>query len=76
MGPPGAVVAMTVLLMSALVGLAVIVLAAVTIGVTESAQRAAWRRIAGERRRSWERRQRQLHGSRRHVEAWGDEDTD
>ncbi|MFP5068977.1 hypothetical protein ACLFMI_04840 [Pseudonocardia nantongensis] len=67
---------MTVLVMLALAGLVVMILTAVVIGVTDSAQRGAWRRIADERRRSWERRQRQLHGDRFHVDAWGDEDTD
>lgn len=60
--------------MLALVGLAVLVLAATVIGLNDSAQRGAWRRIADERRRAWERRQRQLHGNRFHVDAWGDED--
>ncbi|ANY06489.1 hypothetical protein [Pseudonocardia sp. HH130630-07] len=57
-------------------GLAVIVVTATVIGVTESRQSGAWRRIAAERRRSWERRQRQLHGGHHEVDAWGDEDTD
>lgn len=67
---------MITLVVLALAGLAVVVLTAVVIGVTESRQSGAWRRIAAERRRSWERRQRQLHGSTHHVDAWGDEDTD
>ncbi|MBC3194201.1 hypothetical protein H7X46_24410 [Pseudonocardia sp. C8] len=59
-----------------LAGLAVIVLTAIVIGVTDARQRTAWRRIAAERRRAWERRQRQLHGGPHHVDAWADEDTD
>ena len=59
-----------------LAGLAVIVLTAIVLGVTESRQSEAWRRIATERRRAWERRQHQLHGGSYHVEAWGDEDSD
>ena len=59
-----------------LAGLAVIVLTAIVLGVTESRQSGAWRRIAAERRRAWERRQHQLHGGPYHVEAWGDEDSD
>ncbi|TCK27168.1 hypothetical protein [Pseudonocardia endophytica] len=57
------------------VGLAVLGIAAVVIGVVDSAQSAAWRRIAAERRATWERRQ-QLLGHRRNVDAWADEDTD
>ncbi len=57
------------------VGLVVLGVAAVVIGVVDSAQSAAWRRIAAERRATWERRQ-QLLGHRRQVDAWADEDTD
>lgn len=67
---------MIILVALALSGLAVIILTAIVIGVTESRQSGAWRRIAAERRRAWERRQRQLHGGPHHVEAWADEDTD
>jgi hypothetical protein len=70
------VVAVIALVTLVLAGLAVVVLTAIVIGVTESRQSGAWRRIAAERRRAWERRQRQLHGSPHHVDAWGDEDTD
>ena len=57
------------------VGLVVLALTGVVIGVVDSAQRRAWRRIAAERRSSWEQRQTQ-HGRRRYVDAWADEDTD
>lgn len=67
---------MTALVALALAGLVVVVLTAVVIGVTDSRQSQAWRRIAAERRRAWERRQRQLHGGPHHVDAWGDEDSD
>lgn len=67
---------MTTLILLVLAGLFVLGLTAVVIGITDSAQRRAWRRIADERRRSWERRQRQLHGGRFHVDAYADEDTD
>lgn len=66
---------MTTLIGIVVVGLVVLGVAAVVIGVVDSAQAAAWRRIAAERRASWERRQ-QLHGQRRYVDAWADEDTD
>ena len=56
-------------------GLVVLGVAAVVIGVVDSAQSAAWRRIAAERRKTWERRQ-QLLGRRRYVDAWADEDSD
>lgn len=66
---------MTVLVTIAIAGLAVLVVSAVVIGVVESAQASAWRRIAAQRRKTWERRQ-QLHGRPRYVESWADEDTD
>lgn len=59
----------------AVAGLVLLGIAAVVIGVVDSAQSTAWRRIAAERRATWERRQ-QLLGHRRHVDAWADEDTD
>lgn len=65
---------MTALIGLIAVGLAVLALTGVVIGVVDSAQRQAWRRIAAERRVTWERRQR-LQG-RRYVDAWADEDTD
>lgn len=67
---------MTAVVVLALVGLAVLVLTAIVVGVTDSAQREAWRSIADERRRAWERRQRQLHGDHFRVDSWADEDTD
>lgn len=67
---------MITLLVLALAGVAVLVLTALVLGVTDSRQRSAWRRIAAERRRAWERRQHQLHGGPHHVDAWGDEDSD
>lgn len=66
---------MTGLIGLVIVGLAVLVLTGIVIGVVDSAQRRAWRRIAAERRNVWEQRQ-QLRGPRRYVEAWADEDTD
>ncbi|MBW0104287.1 hypothetical protein [Pseudonocardia sp. KRD291] len=67
---------MTALIMLVVIGLAVLVLTGIVIGVVDSAQRRAWRRIAAERRVSWEQR-RQPRGPRRyHVDAWADEDTD
>lgn len=66
---------MTALVMLVVIGLAVLVLTGIVIGVVDSAQRRAWRRIAAERRLSWERRQQQ-RGPRRYVDAWADEDTD
>lgn len=67
---------MITLVVLALAGLAVLALTAIVIGLTESRQSGAWRRIAAERRRTWERRQRQLHGGSYGVDAWADEDTD
>lgn len=66
---------MIVLIGIIVAGFVVLGVAAVVIGVVDSAQSAAWRRIAAERRKTWERRQ-QLLGHRRFVEAWADEDTD
>ena len=56
-------------------GLVVLGVCAVVIGIVDSARSTAWRRIAAERRATWERRQ-QLLGRRRYVDAWADEDTD
>ncbi len=66
---------MIVLIGIVVVGLVVLGVAAVVIGVVDSAQASAWRRIAAERRATWERRQ-QLLGRRQYVDAWADEDTD
>ncbi len=66
---------MIVLIGIVVAGLVVLGVAAVVIGVVDSAQSTAWRRIAAERRANWERRQ-QLLGHRRYVDAWADEDTD
>lgn len=67
---------MTALIMLVAIGLAVLALTGIAIGVVDSAQRRAWRRIAAERRISWERRQ-QPHGPRSgYVDAWADEDSD
>lgn len=67
---------MTALVAVALAGLASLVVSAIVIGLTERRQSEAWRRIAEQRRREWERRQRRLHGRPHHVDAWGDEDPD
>ncbi|MBN9792316.1 hypothetical protein DMP17_27515 [Pseudonocardia sp. TMWB2A] len=69
-------VAVIALVAVALAGLATLVVSAIVIGVTDRRQSEAWRRIAEQRRREWERRQRQLHGRPHHVDAWGDEDSD
>lgn len=66
---------MTALIGLIVVGLSVLALTGVVIGVVDSAQRGAWRRIAAERRSAWERRQ-QWQGRRRYVDAWADEDSD
>lgn len=66
---------MTAMIVVAVAGVLALGIAAVVIGVVDSAQSAAWRRIAAERRKAWERRQ-QLLGHRRHVDAWADEDSD
>lgn len=66
---------MTYLIGIVVVGLVALGVAGVVIGVVDSAQSAAWRRIAAERRATWERRQ-NLLGRRRYVDAWADEDTD
>lgn len=67
---------MIALVVVALAGLATLIVSAIVIGVTERRRSEAWRRIAEQRRRAWERRQRQLHGRPHHVDAWGDEDSD
>ncbi|MCO7192398.1 hypothetical protein [Pseudonocardia sp. McavD-2-B] len=67
---------MIALVAVAMAGLATLVVSAIVIGVTERRRSEAWRRIAEQRRREWERRQRQLHGRPHHVDAWGDEDSD
>ena len=56
-------------------GLAVLMLIGVVVGVVDSAQRRAWRRIAAQRRIGWEQRRRGS-GRAQYVEAWADEDTD
>ncbi|MFP5020940.1 hypothetical protein [Pseudonocardia phyllosphaerae] len=66
---------MTDLLTPIIAGVLFLILTAVVIGVTESAQRRAWRDIAEERRRNWERRNRESRRSGP-VESWSDEDTD
>ncbi len=44
-------------------GAAFIVVVAVVVGIVDSLQAPAWRRIARERRRNWEARQLELQGS-------------
>jgi hypothetical protein len=43
-------------------GLLSIVVIAIVVGVVDAFQASAWRRIAAERRESWEARQLELHG--------------
>jgi hypothetical protein len=57
-----------------LVGLAALVAIGTVVGVVDAAQSRAWRRVAAERRRNWEMRQRLME--REPVDAWGDEDND
>lgn len=66
---------MIAMIVVAVAGILALAITAVVIGVVDSAQSAAWRRIAAERRKTWESRQ-QLLGHGRHVDAWADEDTD
>jgi hypothetical protein len=63
---------------TALVAMTVAVLlmlgiAALLLGILDSAQSGAWRRIAAERRATWERRQYALRRTG-HVESWADQD--
>ncbi|MEJ8278921.1 hypothetical protein [Pseudonocardia spirodelae] len=67
---------MITLVATVLAGLAVLVVTAIVIGVTDHRRTDSWRRIAEHRRREWERKQRQLHGRSHRVDAWGDEDSD
>lgn len=43
-------------------GIALLALIAVIVGVVDSAQASAWRRIAAARREQWEARQPEFHG--------------
>ncbi len=54
-------------------GLFLLAVAGVLLNLLDSAQAGAWRRIAAERRATWERRQYALRRSR-HVDAWADHD--
>jgi hypothetical protein len=44
------------------VGIGFIIVIAIVVGIVDAAQASRWRRIAAERRASWEARQLQLHG--------------
>jgi hypothetical protein len=46
-------------------GVAFIVVVAFVVGIVDSIQAPAWRRIARERRRIWEERQYEMQGPRR-----------
>lgn len=65
--------ALTALVGIAVVGLLLLGLMAVLLGVLDSAQSGAWRRIAAERRATWERRQ-YRHRRATYVDSWGDQD--
>ncbi|MDQ4116222.1 MAG: hypothetical protein M3235_04595 [Actinomycetota bacterium] len=54
-------------------GLVLLSIAALLLGILDSAQSGAWRRIAAQRRATWERR-RYAHRRPRHVESWADQD--
>ncbi|WP_181780850.1 hypothetical protein [Pseudonocardia pini] len=54
-----------------LVGLGVLAVIGVVVGVMDAAQSRAWRRVAAERRRTWEVR----HGGGYH-DSWSDDDSD
>lgn len=62
---------MSVLVVALLVGLGVLAVIGVVVGVMDAAQSRAWRRVAAERRRSWEVR----HGGG-YYDSWGDDDSD
>lgn len=51
-------------------GVALLALIAVIVGVVDSAQASAWRRIAAARREQWEARQPEFHG---HTESHGEQ---
>ena len=55
------------------VGLVLLGVAALLLGILDSAQSSAWRRIAAERRATWERRRYALRRPN-HVESWSDQD--
>ncbi len=65
--------ALTAVIGLVIVGLIVFVMAALLLGILDSAQSGAWRRIAAERRATWERRQHVLRRPN-HVESWADQD--
>jgi hypothetical protein len=54
-------------------GLFLLAIAGLLLGILDSAQSGAWRRIAAERRATSERRRYALRRPR-HVESWSDED--
>lgn len=54
-------------------GLLLFAMAGLLLGILDSAQSSAWRRIAAERRATWERRQHVLRRPQ-HVESWADQD--
>jgi hypothetical protein len=58
----------TVITVVALAGVVALVAVAITVGILDNAQRAAWRRVAAERRQRWEARQ--LSGGGGAPPAW------
>jgi hypothetical protein len=43
-------------------GIGIILVVAVIVGIVDAAQAAAWRRVAAERRETWEAKQPEFHG--------------
>lgn len=54
-------------------GLFLLGIAALLLGILDSAQSGAWRRIAAQRRATWERRRYAMRRPQ-HVDSWSDQD--
>lgn len=56
----------------AIAGIAFIVIVAIVVGIVDSMQAPAWRRIAAERRNNWYARQYETHGPSE-AGSWDDD---
>lgn len=54
-------------------GVGFLVVVAVVVGIVDAARASAWRRIAAERRHSWEARQPEFHGVDSAEPDWDDD---
>ncbi|WP_214367344.1 hypothetical protein [Pseudonocardia sp. H11422] len=55
------------------VGFVLLIVIAVVVGILDAARTNAWRRVAAERRRTWELRQQLQHHQIADQDAWDDD---